>query len=274
MTARKSPSPRPRERTQQKSQEPDRSRKRPTINDIARLANVSKKTVSRVINDLPFVKEETRERVNAVIKESGFTPDPQARGLAFRRSFLIGMIYDNPSPQYIVSMQQGILDALRGSSFELVVRPCDRASPHFLDDMRMFVERLKLSGVVLPPSVSEDERLAKLLVEIDCPHVRIASVSLAPPKGMVWTHDHVGGAEAARHLAGLGHTAIAHISGPATFRSSHERRRGFVEGLSERGLKLAKKYDREAGYTFESGFAAAEALLAMNSAAHRDLHRQ
>ena len=59
--------------------------KRPTINDIARLAKVSKKTVSRVINDSPFVREETREKISAIIAELGFAPDPQARGLAFRR---------------------------------------------------------------------------------------------------------------------------------------------------------------------------------------------
>ena len=265
MISRKGVAQRARDRSQkpQKTQA-EQGRKRPTINDIARMANVSKKTVSRVINESPFVREETRERVNAIIKESGFTPDPQARGLAFRRSFLIGMIYDNPSPSYVVSMQQGILDALRGSSLELVVRPSDRAAPHFLDDMRNFVERQKLFGVVLPPSMSEDERLVKLLDEIDCPYVRIASVPLSPPESMVVTHDHVGGAEAARHLAALGHTLIAHISGPATFRSSHERRRGFVEGLADNGLKLARKYDKEAGYTFESGHAAAEALLALN----------
>ncbi len=253
-----------RDRTVKPSTLPGERAKRPTINDIARMANVSKKTVSRVINDSPFVREETRERVNAIIKEHGFTPDPQARGLAFRRSFLIGMIYDNPSPSYVVSMQQGILDALRGTGLELVVRPSDRQSPHFLEDMRSFVERQKLFGVVLPPSMSEDERLIKLLEEIHCPYVRIASLPLSPPESMVVTHDHIGGAEAARHLASLGHTLIAHISGPSTFRSSHERRRGFVEGLAEKGLKLARKYDREAGYTFESGLQAAEALLALN----------
>ncbi len=71
--------------------------KRSTINDIARLANVSKKTVSRVINDSPFVKAKTREKVREIIGQIGFTPDPQARGLAFRRAFLIGMVYDNPA---------------------------------------------------------------------------------------------------------------------------------------------------------------------------------
>ena len=238
--------------------------KRPTINDIARLANVSKKTVSRVINDSPFVREETREKISAIINELGFAPDPQARGLAFRRSFLIGMIYDNPTPQYVVNMQQGILDAMKGTSFELVIRPCNREDPHFLPDMRAFVERQKLFGVVLPPSVSEDERLIAVLDAIGCPYVRIASLALDEAERMVVTHDHIGGLEAARHLVKLGHTRIAHISGPSLFRSAHERRRGFAQGLAEAGLKLPKEFDREAAYTFESGVEAAAALLAMN----------
>jgi LacI family transcriptional regulator len=242
---------------------PDTGRKRSTINDIARMANVSKKTVSRVINDSPFVKEETRLKINEIIRELGFAPDPQARGLAFRRSFLIGMIYDNPTAQYVVHMQQGILDAMRDTSFELVIRPCDRHSPTFLQDMRHFVERQKLFGVVLTPSVSEDDRIVKLLHEIDCPYVRIASVSLDTPATMVVTHDYRGAADAARHLADLGHVTIAHISGPPTFRSSHERRRGFREALAERGLKLKPGYDREAAYTFDSGIAAAHELLAL-----------
>jgi LacI family transcriptional regulator len=241
-----------------------RRTKRATINDIARLAGVSKKTVSRVINDSPFVKEETRAKINDIIRAVGFAPDPQARGLAFRRSFLIGMIYDNPTPQYVVNLMQGILDAMRGTSFELVIRPCNRALPSFLADMRNFVERQKLSGVVLPPSVSEDERLAALLKEIECPYVRIAAVQLDHVKTMVVTHDSAGAAAAARHLAELGHRVVAHISGPSTFRSAYERRLGFIEGLRECGLKLSPGYDREAAYTFESGIAAAEALLKLN----------
>ena len=63
-----------------------------TINDIARLANVSKKTVSRVINESPFVREDTRTRIAEIMQRVGYTPDPQARGLAFRRSFLIGLV--------------------------------------------------------------------------------------------------------------------------------------------------------------------------------------
>jgi len=239
-------------------------RKRPTINDIARLAGVSKKTVSRVINQSPYVQKETRERIQAVIAEHGYAPDPQARGLAFRRSFLIGLVYDNPNPQYVVNMQLGLLDGMKGSGFELVVHPCDRASPTFLADLQGFVERQKLYGVVLTPSVSEDERAAALLAEIGCAYVRVASVSVDAPERMIETRDKLGGVAAARHLAELGHRRIAHISGPATFRSSHERRRGFEEGLAEAGLALEARHVREGAYTFESGIAGAMELLRLS----------
>jgi LacI family transcriptional regulator len=241
----------------------DFSRKRATINDVARLAGVSKKTVSRVINDSPSVQQETRERIEAVIKQTGYVPDPQARGLAFRRFFLIGLIYDNPNPQYVVNMQLGLLDAMRGSGFELVVHPCDRAHPPLVDDIRNFIERQKLYGVVLTPSVSEDERIAEMLREIDCAYIRIASVALDAPGHMIETQDRLGGLAAARHLAELGHRRVGFISGPDRFRSSHERRGGFEDGLEEHGASLAADCVAEGAYTFESGMEAAARLLAL-----------
>ncbi|WP_296596992.1 LacI family DNA-binding transcriptional regulator [Phenylobacterium sp.] len=239
------------------------TRRRATINDIARLAGVSKKTVSRVINASPFVRADTREKIEAVIAELGYVPDPQARGLAYGRAFLIGLVYDNPNPQYVVNMQLGLLDAMKGSGFELVVHPCDRASPTFLDDLRGFVERQRLFGVVLTPSVSEDERAAALMNEIGCAYVRVASVSLDKAEHMIETRDRLGGREAAAHLADLGHTRIAFVSGPPTFRSSHERRSGFEEALEERGLHLAKAYAVEGAYTYESGIERGRELLSM-----------
>ncbi len=235
--------------------------KKPTINDVARLAGVSKKTVSRVINQSPFVKEETREKINAIIVEIGFSPDPQARGLAFRRSFLIGLVYDNPNPQYVVNMQLGMLDAMRGSGYELVVHPCNRGNATFLADFRRFIERQKLSGVVLTPSVSEDDRVKAILDEVGCAYIRIASVPVDEPAHIIVSNDRLGGRAAARHLAELGHTQMAFISGPSSFRSSHERRRGFEEELKERRLKLSDDYIMQGAYTFETGLSCGTELL-------------
>src|SRR6478735_8118522 len=128
--------------------EPDRKY---TINDIARLANVSKKTVSRVINESPAVREETRTRVAAVMQRVAYTPDPQARGLAFRRSFLVGLIYDNRNAPYVINIQEGALAALRRMGYELIVHPCDRTSEQFLPEIRDLVTRQRLDGVILPP---------------------------------------------------------------------------------------------------------------------------
>lgn len=235
--------------------------KKPTINDVARLAGVSKKTVSRVINQSPFVKEETRENINRIIAEIGFSPDPQARGLAFRRSFLIGLVYDNPNPQYVVNMQLGMLDAMRGSGYELVVHPCNRGNPTFLADFRRFIERQKLSGVVLTPSVSEDDRVKAILDEIGCGYIRIASVPVDEPAHIIVSNDRQGGRAAARHLAELGHTRIGFISGPPSFRSSYERHGGFVEELKDRGIALDEDSIIQGAYTFETGISCGAELL-------------
>ena len=81
----------------------------PTINDVARIAGVSKKTVSRVINRSPLLSDDTRKHVEGVISGLGYVPNPQARALALRRNFLIGLIHDNPNAQMVMNVQQGIL---------------------------------------------------------------------------------------------------------------------------------------------------------------------
>src|SRR5690606_29290066 len=154
-----------------------------TINDIARLAGVSKKTVSRIINNSPLVRKDTREKVEALMREVGYTPDPMARGLAFRRSFLIGMVYDNPTAQYIVDMQYGALDALRDSGFELVVHPCDSRTPGYIDGVVRFVQQQKLHGVMLVRRASEDPALVDRMAELDCRYTRVVSAEFEENDG-------------------------------------------------------------------------------------------
>jgi LacI family transcriptional regulator len=237
------------------------SKRRTTINDIARLAGVSKKTVSRVLNNSPFVREETRLKVNSLMQEMGYTPDPQARGLAFRRSFLIGMVFDNPNAQMVVTMQEGVLDGLKGSGFELVVHACDRNAEGFLPEVAAFVERQKLFGVILLPPVSENDALVELLKERGCHYVRMASAEIDEPNNLVSSNDSLATAEAAAHLAKLGHARIGFIAGPPGFRSREERRNGFVAGLQKHGIDLPAKYIVDGAYTYESGIAAGEKLL-------------
>lgn len=238
-------------------------KRRPTINDVARLAEVSKKTVSRVINQSPLVNEETRQKITKVIDDIGYEPDPQARGLASQRSFLLGIIYDNPNSQYVVNVQAGILEACRKSGFELVVHPCIRTSPTYMKEMRQFAERQKLDGVILLPPLSEDEALAAMLVEIGCRFIRVACVPLDVAAHLVVYEDYKGAAEVADHLVELGHRRIGYIAGTPQYKSAQERRRGFADGLARHGLTLDPELSAQGAYTFESGQECAEKLLSM-----------
>lgn len=237
---------------------------KPTINDVARLAGVSKKTVSRVINRSPLLNDDTRERVEKVIRELGYVPNPQARALALRRNFLIGLIHDNPNAQMVLNMQQGILEALQGTDFEMIVRPVDRTSPMMLDDIRHLLERQRLFGVVLLPPISENDALARLCDEVGCRYVRMGSAQLDDDDHMVASNDREAVREATHYLIQQGHRLIGLIEGPDGFRSARERRQGFEDALLAAGLDLPRSLIARGNYTFETGVTAANRLLDLN----------
>ncbi len=234
---------------------------KPTINDIARIAGVSKKTVSRVINRSPLLTEATRERVEAVIRSIGYVPNPQARALALGRNFLIGLVHDNPNAQMILNMQQGILEGLRDTEFEMVVRPVDRGSPDLLDDIRSFIARQRLYGLVILPPISENDAVARLCREAGCRYVRMGSAMLDDAEHMVASNDREAVREATAYLIAQGHRRIGLVAGPHGFRSAAERQAGFEAALADAGIKLPRSLKAEGEYTFESGLAATEKLL-------------
>lgn len=186
------------------------------------------------------------------------------RPLAARLPQQVGLITDQPNPQYVVDLQAGILSALDETASQLVVRPCDRGSPTLRDDICRVVSHQHMFGVILTPSISEDDELAEALRRQGCPYVRIAAVSLDDDQRMIETHDFVGAAQAARHLAVLGHRRVAHIRGPDHFLSAHERLRGFRMGLAVHELEIDDRYVLQGGYTFESGVRCGEELLGMS----------
>lgn len=233
----------------------------PTINDVARLSGVSKKTVSRVINRSALLNEDTRRKVEAVIADLAYVPNPQARALALRRNFLIGLIHDNPNAQMVLGVQEGILEAIRDSEYALVVRPVDRRSPSMIEDVRAFLEQQRLAGVMLLPPISENDALAAMCREIGCAYVRMGSAVLDDEAHMVASNDRDAVADAVRHLIAQGHRRIGFIAGPPGFRSAEERQKGFEAALVEAGITIPKAMLADGNYTFDSGRAAADRLL-------------
>lgn len=241
-----------------------KKRGQPTINDVARLAGVSKKTVSRVINRSPLLGEETRQRVEAVVAELGYIPNLQARALALRRNFLIGLVHDNPNAQMVLGVQEGILDAIRDSEYALVVRPVDRRSPTLVEDVRTFLEQQRLSGVLFLPPISENDALADMCRDLGCAYVRMGSAALDRADAMVASNDRAVVCEAVNHLISVGHRTIGFISGPPGFRSTEERRAGFGDAMAAAGLPVTRTLSAVGNYTFDSGREAAARLLELS----------
>ncbi len=238
--------------------------KQPTINDVAALAGVSKKTVSRVINRSEFLTEKTRKAVEQAIETLGFVPNPQARALAFRRNFLIALLHDNPNAQTVLNFQQGVLDAIKDSDLALLVRPVDRGSDRMLDDVRTFLEKQRPIGALLLPPISENDELAALCEDLGVRYVRVGSAPLDDAKHCVSSNDREVVAEAVRALVALGHRHIGFVRGPVGFRSAAEREKGFMEALAEAGLDLPAAYNAPGNYRYTAGIEAGEALLSLS----------
>lgn len=232
-----------------------------TINDVARLAGVSKRTVSRVINGSPLVGENTRKKIETVIKEVNFQPDKQARGLASKRSYLIGLVYDNPDALYIDQIQRAILDVCASQGFELVVHPCHWKEESFVDGCLQFIYRSKVDGVIIVPPVSESQMLADALQQIKYPYVRIASASLDDPENTVVSDERAAMRDIVEHLVSLKHTEIAMITGPLEYRSSQERLGGIQAAAREFCIDLPPSRITEGNNSYESGVICGEKLL-------------
>jgi LacI family transcriptional regulator len=228
-----------------------------TINDVARLAGVSKRTVSRVINGSLSVGDSTRVRVEKIIAELNYSPNTQARGLASSRSYLLGLIYDNPDALYLDDVQRGVLEICSTLGYELVVHPCRYRSETLVQDCLNFINRSKLDGVIVLPPVSELESLALALKNAGRPYVRLTSVSIDEPQHIVVSDDRAAEAEMARYFA----QDIAFISGPQRYKSSTERMEGFKLGLSAYGITLQTERIIEGNNTYETGIECARSLL-------------
>lgn len=232
------------------------------IEDVARAANVSMKTVSRVFNQEPNVRPETRARVEAVAKAMNYRPNPSARSLAGSRSYLLSLVYDNPSANYVVEVMSGVLDACEAARYSMMMRPLDLADRKHVDMIAESIAQYAPDGLILTPPLTDD---AALLARLDALNVRYASIS---PKAQ---HSRIGAClderkavrEMMAHIVALGHRRIAHIKGHCEHGAAEWRLAGYKDGLRAAGIGYDRSLVMAGEFSFESGLAAAEKLLAL-----------
>jgi len=236
-----------------------------TINDVAKFAEVSIKTVSRVMNNEPSVRQPTRDKVLAAVAELNYQPNSAARNLASSKSFSIAYVYDNPNAYYVINMQNGILQACKKQGFELLIHPCNAKSSNIIDEVSSMIKRSRIAGLVLTPPFSEMPEFVKKIAEADVEIVRIMSGDQAPDQltPCIMINDFAAAQQITKHLIELGHTNIAFISGGAEHKSSSERLKGFKQALLDHHIALNEQYIIPGEYAFESGVQGAKTLMAM-----------
>lgn len=237
---------------------------RSTITDVARVSGTSIKTVSRVFNDEPFVRPSTRERVKKAARELDYYPNIAARSLAGRRSFLLGLFYEPPSPNYIINLQMGSLDRLASERYKLLLFPCDPEG-QIGSRITAVVRASSLDGLILAPPMSNNVELCEHLLEAGFAVVRIAPNGESIVSPAVGMDDIAAAADVTRHLLGLGHHRIGFVSGHPMQPSSAARAVGFRIAMNEAGIPPDNMLVIPGLYTFESGLAAGRQLLALAS---------
>src|SRR6184192_2549545 len=220
---------------------------RATIREIAELAGVSIATVSRVVNGREDVSPETRELVQTIVRERGYTTNRSARGLAAGRTGLIGATVPLVHAAYFSFLLSGAAEALYEQDMRLVLCPTMHEHDREVTLLERLMQGTTDGAVIILPEESSDE-LELLLthgyrfVVIDplLPlNERIPAVSAA----------HAAGADQAmKHLLSLGHTRIAAITGPRGWKATDDRRRGYYAALAAAGIMPDPELEVESNF--------------------------
>ncbi|MBV8500955.1 MAG: LacI family DNA-binding transcriptional regulator [Paucibacter sp.] len=243
----------------------------PTIVEVAEKAGVSIKTVSRVLNQEPGVHEKTRETVLQVVAELKYRPKLSARSLAGARSFLIGLLYYDPSAVFVGGVQQGATLRCREAGYHLVVESLHNDAPDLEQQIERMVLALRPDGMVLTPPLCDNPKVLAALRATSTPCVLIAP-GFHPGQGgaldlvqadlpTVGMDDLRAAEEVTQLLIGLGHRRIAHIKGAADQSAAGQRYQGFLNAMAQHHLSVDAELVYQGAFTYASGVAGAEQLL-------------
>lgn len=234
---------------------------RVTIMDVARAAGVSMKTVSRVINGEANVRDNLRKKVQSAIDALGYVPNVAARSLAAGRTFVIGVLFDNPSPNYTMMIQDGVYSACRRWGYQLVIEHVDTRHADVAADMRAILQNRRMDAMIVTPPTTESDTVLSMLEEFHIPYARISPTSFPGRSAAVSMEDERAAADMVQHLWSLGHRRLAIVNGPPSHGSAALRRAGFLKALAERGIASEQVLQASGEFDFQSGIGAGLELL-------------
>ena len=235
----------------------------PTLEEIAKLSYVSRSTVSRVINDDPHVRTETREKVQQVIQQLNYQPNAVARSLAAGHTQILGLIvpagiattFEDP---FFPTFIRGVTYACNAHNYSLMLWLADVEYERRM--INQIVRNGFLDGMILS-SIHLPNEIVDALSASEMPFVVVGQLQPQIDNHYVDVENYRGAKEVVAHLLRLGYQRIVTISGPMDTVTAQHRRQGYIDALHSRAIIVDPALEIEGDFTEPSGYYAMERLL-------------
>jgi len=230
-----------------------------TILDVAKRANVSIATVSRVVNDSPHrVNAKTREKVLKVVRELDYRPNALAQGLIIKKTMTIGVIIPDISNPYYAEIVRGIQDVADEAGYAAILQNTDRKKDRIVKYIGIVREK-RVDGIIFSGGIIHGHEAQSALGEFSQRVVVIGRHEVDFPAVRV---DNIGGAtQAIQHLIDLGHQRISFINGPDLSTTSLDRLQGYKNALAQNRIPFQATLVKKGNLTPQSGYVATKKLL-------------
>jgi DNA-binding LacI/PurR family transcriptional regulator len=241
---------------------PPGSRKSVTIRDVARFAEVSHQTVSRVINGGLRISPQTRARVERAIADLGFRPSHIARSLVRRRTNLVGLVMGDVASPFFPDVVRGAEDVLAPADYSLILSSSRRDPERELKNVTRLLER-STDGLILGAPQSPPQALAQLAERAAVPMVFLNRDVQGPHVTAVWIDWQAATAEVVEHLAALGHRRIALVVPTRTEAPFANREDWYGPALARAELGPEPAWIFRESISIEGGHRAGQRLLSL-----------
>jgi LacI family transcriptional regulator len=239
-----------------------------TLDDIARLAGVSRATASRALNNRPNVSPAVRQRVQEILHETGFQPNAAAHSLASQRSDLIGLVISRTvqsifSDPYFPRLAEGIAQACNQHHYTFSLFIEYEVETLF----RRITRRGFLGGLIVQVEGLDNPLIPMLIRQTDLPVVVVGRPPVGTHVSYLDVDNMTGAYQAVAHLISLGHRRIGTITGPMISGSGQDRLAGYRKALQSHGIEIDHALIAEGDYTEEGGYRGAQPIMAQKPSA-------
>ena len=233
-----------------------------TIKDIAKIANVSNATVSRVINNSPNVKEETKKKVLETIEALDYHPNTLARGMRINKTYTIGLLMATLTNPFYAETAKTIVDTANQCGYTIILCITNNDPKKQKEYIKILQER-KVDGFLFASVLTQDKPV-KELIKSKIPYM-LFNRRFSSNKNINYVvQDNAAGTKmAVEHLMKLGHKRIAFIRGNRNFSTAVERFNGYQQALEENGFDYNEDIIVNGEYDTEKTIKATKALLAL-----------